>query len=54
MVRLQGLPGPETVIAKVTTCINLGKHENLWLLGLAIDEPGNIWGLDDVPADWRA
>jgi len=53
MVRLQGLPVPEPVIARVTACINLGKGENLWLMGLAIDEPGNVWGLDDVPADWR-
>jgi hypothetical protein len=31
----------------------MGKHEGFWLLGLAIDEPGNVWGIDNVPADWR-
>ena len=51
-IRLQGLPVSKPVTARVTTCINLGEQERFWLLGLAIDEPGNVWGIDKVPADW--
>jgi hypothetical protein len=24
-----------------------------WLLGLALDEPGNVWGIATPPEDWR-
>ncbi len=51
-VRLQGLPVSRLVTARVTNCIDLGKYENLWLVGLEIDKPGNVWGIDNVPADW--
>lgn len=52
-VHLEGLPkeGPP-VRAKVVNCISLGEFEKLWLLGLALDQPGNVWGIDPVPEDW--
>ena len=49
-VELQGLP--TNVTARVVNCISLGKHEKLYLLGLELDEPGNVWGLETVPPDW--
>jgi len=32
----------------------MGPHEKLWLLGLALDEPGDVWGIQSPPADWTA
>jgi hypothetical protein len=51
-VRLEGLPTAAKVTGQVVNCISLGAHEKLWLLGLALDEPGNVWGMETVPEDW--
>lgn len=51
-VHLQGLPTTAQVTGKVVNCISLGEHEKLWLLGLALDEPGNVWGIPTPPDDW--
>jgi hypothetical protein len=40
------------VIARVVNCISLGEYEKFWLLGLVLDEPGNVWGIDNPPEDW--
>ena len=52
-VRLEGLPGGTNVTARVVNCISPGKYENFWLLGLALDEPGNVWGIGTPPDDWQ-
>ncbi|HEX3742204.1 MAG TPA: hypothetical protein VHV29_21075 [Terriglobales bacterium] len=41
-----------SVIARVVNCISLGEYEKFWLLGLVLDEPGNVWGIDNPPEDW--
>ena len=51
-VRLDGLSAPANVTARVVSCISLGEYEKLWLLGLALDEPGNVWGIKSPPEDW--
>lgn len=51
-VRLESLPGG-CVDARVVNCISVEKGSNLWLLGLALDEPGNVWGIDTPPSDWH-
>ena len=51
-VRLEGLPARMNVTARVVNCISMGKYEKLWLLGLALDEPGNIWGIQSPPDGW--
>ena len=51
-VRLQGLRAGMNVTARVVNCISMGKYEKLWLLGLALDEPGNVWGIQSPPDDW--
>ena len=51
-VRLEGLPASTEVTARVVNCISMGQYEKLWLLGLALDEPGNVWGLQSPPPDW--
>jgi len=51
-VGLRGLPAMTTATARVVNCISLGEHEKLWLLGLTLDKPGNVWGIDTPPEDW--
>ena len=51
-VRLDGLPATADVTARVVNCISLGKLEKFWLLGLALDAPGNVWGISTPPEDW--
>jgi hypothetical protein len=53
-VRLEGLPAGNSVTARVVNCISPGKYEKFWLLGLALDEPGNVWGIDPPPEDWQS
>ena len=48
-VQLEGLPTKATVTARVVNCIPI---EKFWLLGLALDEPGNVWGFKTPPEDW--
>jgi hypothetical protein len=52
-VNLEGLPSQAAVQAKVVHCISLGEFEKLWLVGLALNESNNVWGIDPVPEDWR-
>lgn len=51
-VRLEGLPANRSVIAQVVNCISLGEYEKFWLIGLALDEGGNVWGIEKPPEDW--
>lgn len=53
IVSLRGLPARPEVAARVVNCISLGQFEHLWLLGLALDESGNVWGFEFVPEDWQ-
>jgi hypothetical protein len=51
-VRLKGLPASTDVTARVVNCISIGEYRKFWLLGLALDQPGNVWGIQTPPADW--
>jgi hypothetical protein len=51
-VRLERLPAGGSVTARVVNCISMGRYEKLWLLGLALDQPGNVWGIQSPPEDW--
>jgi hypothetical protein len=53
-VRLDGLPGGMSVSARVANCLPLGAGGKAFLVGLALDKPGNVWGLQTPPADWGA
>jgi hypothetical protein len=52
-VRLEDLPGKTPVDARVVSCISLGEFEKLWLLALALNEAGNVWGITPTPDDWK-
>ena len=42
-VRLEGLPAGTNATARVVNCISIGDYKQFWLLGLALDKPGNVW-----------
>lgn len=51
-VWLEGLP-VKGVTARVVNCISIAGPPNLWLLGLRLDEPGNVWGITTPPQNWH-
>jgi hypothetical protein len=52
-VLLDGLPGGAQVTARVANCLPLGADGKWFLLGLALETPGNVWGITKQPADWN-
>src|ERR1700730_3311305 len=53
-VCLDELPSRKSVTARVANCVQLGAGSKYWVVGLALDEPGNIWGIHPAPADWNS
>jgi hypothetical protein len=51
-LRLEGLPFGKSAYARIVSCISLGEHEKLWLLGLSLLIPENVWGIKAPPEDW--
>ena len=51
-VKLESLPEGANITARVVNCIGIGNYDRFWLLGLSLDEPGNVWGIESPPADW--
>ena len=51
-VALDGLPPNHRVTAHVVNCFSPGKFAKFWIVGLALDEPGNVWGVESPPDDW--
>lgn len=51
-VLLDGLPGGLQATARVANCLALGTDGRYFLVGLALENPGNVWGIQQAPADW--
>lgn len=51
-VRLEKLPGGHLVSGRVANCCAIGTDGKFYLVGVALDEPANVWGLAEPPADW--
>jgi hypothetical protein len=51
-VRLEKLPGGHRVTGRVANCCPIGADGKFYLVGVALDESGNVWGLAEPPADW--
>jgi len=51
-VFLDELPTAKRATARVANCVPLGVGSKCWVVGIALDEPGNIWGIHPAPADW--
>src|SRR6266481_4815583 len=52
-VLLDGLPGGLQSTARVANCLALGADGRFFLVGLALENPGNVWGIRQAPADWE-
>lgn len=50
-VFLDELPTGKRVTAKVANCVTLGAGK-FWVVGIALDQPENIWGIHPAPVDW--
>jgi hypothetical protein len=51
-ISLDTLPACKGVTARVANCVPLGAGGKWWMVGIALDEPGNVWGIHPTPADW--
>ncbi len=51
-VQLDELPGGTSATARVANCVPLGAEGKYWLVGLALDQPGNVWCISPEPGDW--
>lgn len=51
-VLLDELPGGNRVRATVVSCVPLGHEGKYWLVGIALEETGNIWCIHPAPPDW--
>src|SRR5205809_6803391 len=50
-VKLGLLPGNHEATARVVDVVQLGEENRTWLLGLQLDTPANVWGVQEAPAD---
>ena len=46
-------PGDAHAHARVANCLPLGTDGKAFLVGLALETPGNVWGVQKTPADWE-
>lgn len=51
-VLLDGLPSGQQATARVANCLALGTDGRFYLLGLALEVTGNVWGIKNPPVDW--
>ena len=51
-VSLDDLPIGKSVTGRIANCVPLGTGSQWWMVGIALDEPGNVWGVHPAPADW--
>ncbi len=52
-VRLEIVSAQRHTTAVVSDVVPLGGSPETWLVGLQLDVPGNFWGIDYAPADWK-
>jgi len=52
-VLLSNLPGGGTASGRVANCLPLGSEGKQFLIGVALYNSGNVWGIVDPPADWN-
>lgn len=52
-VRLEIVSAKRHTTARVSEVVPLGGDPETWLVGLELDVPGNFWGIEYAPSDWR-
>jgi hypothetical protein len=51
--RLEIVSAKRHTTAHVSEVVPLGGDPETWLVGLELDIPGNFWGIDYAPSDWK-
>jgi hypothetical protein len=52
-VRLEIVSAKRHTTARVAEVVPLGGDPETWLVGLELDVPGNFWGIEYAPSDWK-
>lgn len=52
-VRIEIVSAGRHTTARVAEVVPLGGQPETWLVGLELEIPGNFWGIEYAPADWR-
>jgi hypothetical protein len=52
-VLLDELPGGNKAQGCVANCVPLGSEGKYWVVGIALEQPANIWCIQPAPADWQ-
>lgn len=52
-VRLEIVSANRHTSARVAEVVPLGGDPETWLVGLELDVPGNFWGIEYAPSDWK-
>jgi hypothetical protein len=52
-VRLEIVSAKRHTTARVAEVVPLGGDPETWLIGFELDVPGNFWGIEYAPADWK-
>ncbi len=52
-VRLEIVSAKRYTTARVAEVVPLGGDPETWLVGLELDVPGNFWGIEYAPTDWK-
>jgi hypothetical protein len=52
-VLLNDLPNGGSASARVATCLPLGNDGKYFLIGVALYNHGNVWGIANPPDDWN-
>ncbi len=52
-VRLDIVSAGRHTTGKIAEVVPLGGDPETWLLGIELDIPGNFWGIEYAPSDWK-
>ncbi len=52
-VRLEMVSAKRYTTARVAEVVPLGGEPPTWLIGLELNAPGNFWGIEYAPTDWK-
>ena len=52
-VQLEIVSAKRHTTARVSEVVPLGGDPETWLVGVELDVPGNFWGIEYAPSDWK-
>jgi len=52
-VRMEIVSAKRHTTARVAEVVPLGGDPETWLVGMELDVPGNFWGIEYAPSDWK-